>query len=406
MTTVRLLVLDHADDRREIAARFGVPETALTASALLVSDLASDQAADAVGRLAAAGLTVATAPVRPSDGVRDLLLAGPRDRLVAASRHLPDPLASVVDTALERATAPVPPLVAGPHRLPMDGRPLIVGILNATPDSFYDGGRYFGLEQTVARAEAMIAEGVDVIEVGGETARPSVPVIAAHEEIDRVCPVIRAVRHRFAGPIGVDTYKPEVARAALDAGAVICNDISGLADERMALVAAEAGAALVITHIRVRPKVADPWAQYERVTDEVYAFLAERVRRAEALGVSRQSLIIDPGLSFGKQVAHDLTVVRRLREFRGLGLPIYLAASRKNFIRDVMGLPFSELLEGTMAVVAYGVLAGANLIRTHDVQAVRRLVTMLHAILAPTPPVVAEGAPRETGATVAQGGEA
>jgi dihydropteroate synthase len=214
------------------------------------------------------------------------------------------------------------------------------------------------------------------------------------------------VRARFAGPIGVDTYKPEVARAALDAGAVICNDISGLADERMAAVAADAGAALVITHIQGRPKVANPRAQYERVMDEVYAFLAGRVARAETLGVARQSLIVDPGLSFGKQVAHDLTVVRRLREFRGLGLPIYLAASRKNFIRDVMGLPFAELLEGTMAVVAYGVLAGANLIRTHDVRAMRRLVTMLHAVLGPTPPVVAEAPPQETGATVSQGGEA
>jgi dihydropteroate synthase len=142
-------------------------------------------------------------------------------------------------------------------------------------------------------------------------------------------------------------------------------------------------------HIQGRPKQANPYAQYERVVDEVYGFLAERVARAETLGVPRQSLIVDPGLSFGKQVAHDLTVVRRLREFRGLGLPIYLAASRKTFIRDVLGLPFDELLEGTMAVVAFGVLAGANLIRTHDVKAMRRLVTMLTAIRGPTPPVAA-----------------
>jgi dihydropteroate synthase len=233
----------------------------------------------------------------------------------------------------------------------------------------------------------MIAEGVDVIEVGGETARPSVPVISAAEEIDRVCPVIELVRARFAGPVGIDTYKPEVARAGLAAGASICNDISGLADDTMAAVAAGAGAALVITHIQGRPKVANPYAQYARVVDEVYAFLAARVVRAEALGVPRRSLIIDPGLSFGKQTAHDLTVVRRLREFKGLGLPIYLAASRKNFIRDVMGLPFADLLEGTMAVVAIGVVAGATLIRTHDVLPMRRLVTMLHAILGPTPRV-------------------
>jgi dihydropteroate synthase len=268
-------------------------------------------------------------------------------------------------------------------------RTYVMGIVNATPDSFYDGGRYFGVERAIRRTEEMVAEGVDVIEVGGETARPSVPVISPAEEIERVCPVIEAVTARFAGPVGVDTYKPEVARAAVAAGATICNDISGLADEAMARVAARAGAALVITHIRRGPKVADAYAHYERVVDEVYAFLAGRAARAEALGVSRQSLIVDPGLSFGKQPAHDLTIVRRLREFRGLGYPVYLAASRKNFIRDVMELPVAELLEATMAVVAVGVLAGANLIRTHDVRPMRRFVTMLHAVRGPTPPVAA-----------------
>jgi dihydropteroate synthase len=202
--------------------------------------------------------------------------------------------------------------------------------------------------------------------------------------------VIAAIRERYDVPIGIDTYKPQVARAALDAGASIVNDISGLADEQIGVAAAASGAALVIMHIKGRPKVANERAQYDRVVDEVYAFLAQRVARAETLGVARASLIVDPGLSFGKQAAHDVTVVRRLREFRGLGLPIYLAPSRKNFIRDLMGLPFAGLLEATMAVVAYGMLAGANLIRTHDVRAMRRLVTMLQAILGPTPPVVLE----------------
>jgi dihydropteroate synthase len=263
-----------------------------------------------------------------------------------------------------------------------------VGILNATPDSFYDGGRHVGLERSVARAEEMAAEGVDILEVGGETARPSVPMISVAEETARVTPVIEAIASRLPLPIGVDTYKPDVARAALAAGAAIVNDISGLADHRMATVAAGTGAALVITHIQGRPKIANPHAQYERVMDEVYGFLADRAGRAEMLGVPRESLIVDPGLSFGKQAAHDVTVVRRLRELRGLGLPIYLAASRKNFIRDLLGLPFDELLEGTMAVVALGMTAGANLIRTHDVRAMRRFVNMLQAIRGPTPPVV------------------
>jgi dihydropteroate synthase len=375
--TARVLALEHAGDRREVAARFGLLPDDLDGTAIQVGGLDPGTAAGLAAALAAEGVAAGAAP---DGGGADLLVAGRAPAVLAALRARDSALADRCAEAVRRVYEPPPTLVARGRRLPLDGRPLVVGILNATPDSFYDRGRYFGLDRSLARAEAMLEEGADVIEVGGETARPSEPVVPATEEAARVRPVIEAIAARWPVPVGIDTYKPEVARVALDAGASIVNDISGLADERLAEVAAGAGAALVVMHIQGRPKVANPHARYERVVDEVYAFLAARTARAEALGVRREAILVDPGLSFGKRPAHDVALVRRLRELRGLGYPVYLAASRKNFIRDLMGLPFEELLEGTLAVVAVGVRAGASLDRTHDVRATRRVVDMLSAM--------------------------
>ena len=259
-------------------------------------------------------------------------------------------------------------------------RPLVVGILNATPDSFYDRGRYFDRDAAVARAHEMVAEGADLIEVGGETARPGPPV-EDDEEARRVVPLVETLSAGLPIPVSIDTYKPTVAKRAVEAGAVLINDISGLQDIRVAEVAAASGAALVIMHIQGRPKVRQLNPQYRSVVDEVYAFLAAHAAMAEAAGVPRARLVVDPGFSFGKAPRHDVEVLRRLGEFRSLGYPIYLATSRKNYIRDLLGLPFEELLEGTAAAVAYGLAQGASLVRTHDVKFMARLVRMTHAIL-------------------------
>jgi dihydropteroate synthase len=269
-------------------------------------------------------------------------------------------------------------------------RPLVVGILNATPDSFYDQGRYFERDAAVARADAMVAEGADLIEVGGETARPG-PPLDEDEEARRVVPLIEALSARLPIPVSVDTYKPAVAQRAVGAGAVLINDISGLEDIWMAEVAAASGAGLVVMHIQGRPKVRQLNPRYRSVVDEVYAFLEGRTAAAEAAGVPRARLVVDPGFSFGKAPRHDVEVLRRLGEFRSLGYPIYLATSRKNYIRDLLGLPFEELLEGTAAAVAYGVAQGASLVRTHDVRFMARLVRMMHAILSPGPGLEADG---------------
>jgi dihydropteroate synthase len=395
----RVLALDHPADRQEVAERFGLDPRSLGAWTLQIGGLHPARAHRLVGVLREAGQTAAVAAA--DEGI-DVLASGAWATLAAALATEPE-VAEACATAVERMTATPGPLVARSLRLPLDGRPLVVGILNATPDSFYDRGRHFGLDRSIARAEAMVDEGADLIEVGGETLRPAVPPISVDEELARVVPVIEALRARLAHPIAVDTFKPAVAAAAVSAGAVLINDVSGLADERMAEVAAASGAALVVTHIQGRPKVANPRAQYRRVMDDVYAFLAARTARAHALGVPWESLVVDPGFSLGKQPAHDVAIVRRFRELRGLGLPIYLAPSRKNFIRDLLGLPVEELLEGTLAVVACGVLAGARIVRTHDVRATRRLVEMLSAILGPPPAVL----PAETvspGAVAEPGG--
>jgi dihydropteroate synthase len=338
---------------------------------------AAGMAADALARL---GM-----PAVSRDG--EVVVEGPASRFAVVAGGEADLEASVRDAlgiavrALDRFRH-APRLLTACSRTLDLRRPLIVGILNATPDSFYDRGRYFDRDAAIARAREMVAEGADLIEVGGETARPG-PRVHPDEEVRRVVPLVEALAACLPVPVSVDTYKPEVAHRAIGAGAVLINDISGLEDIRMAEIAATTGAALVVMHIQGRPKVRQLAPRYRSVVDDVYAFLETRTAAAEAAGVPRARLVIDPGFSFGKAPHHDVEVLRRLGEFRSLGCPIYLATSRKNYIRDLMGLPFEDLLEGTAAAVAYGVAQGAHFVRTHDVQFMARVVRMMNAIVRP-----------------------
>lgn len=316
-----------------------------------------------------------------------LVLSGPAALFAALPRAEAGGAGKRAAEVLDRFRDPPRVLEAGTLALDLR-RPLIVGVLNATPDSFYDRGRYFGRDTALARADEIVAEGADVIEVGGETARPGPPVDVG-EETRRVVPLIEALAGRLPIPVSVDTYKTEVARSAIEAGAVMINDISGVVDLRMAELAAESRAALVVMHIQGKPKVRQVAPQYRSVVDEVYAFLEDRTAEARAAGVPGSRLLVDPGFSFGKTVEHDLDVLRRLGEFRSLGYPLFLATSRKNYIRDLLGLPFEELLEGTAAAVAYGVAQGAQVVRTHDVRFMVRLVRMVQTIV-PVPPGVDE----------------
>ncbi len=258
----------------------------------------------------------------------------------------------------------------------------IMGILNRTPDSFYDHGKYQGLEAAIRRAEEMLAEGVDIIDVGGEKAGPG-PAVSADEETRRVVPAIEAVRKRTSIPISVDTFKPEVARRAVEAGADIINSIGGFGELDMRRAAVDTGAAAVIMHIRREPRVADPNPVYGDVVRDVRSFLVHRVQECIADGIAPERILVDPGPGFGKTSDQDVEILRNLRDFTDLPYPVLLAVSRKRFIGDTLGLATDERLEGSLAVAAWGTMKGVKIIRTHDVKATRRVVRMIEAVLDP-----------------------
>ncbi|MCK5382076.1 MAG: dihydropteroate synthase [Candidatus Latescibacteria bacterium] len=257
----------------------------------------------------------------------------------------------------------------------------VMGILNVTPDSFSDGGRFLRLDDAVRRAEEMVAEGADLIDVGGESSRPGSDPVPLDEELDRVIPVVEALAKRIPAPISVDTYKAEVARRALDAGAVLVNDISAMRfDPRMKELIAERGVPVILMHMLGTPRDMQISPSYEDVIKEISVFLRDRIAEAVSAGIARTQIVVDPGIGFGKRVADNLEIVRRLDAFHALGCPILLGPSRKSFIGKALDLPSEERLEGTAAVVALSVLRGAHLIRVHDVRQMVRVVRMVEAI--------------------------
>jgi dihydropteroate synthase len=244
--------------------------------------------------------------------------------------------------------------------------PLLMGIVNATPDSFSDAGDHPDLE---ARAAELLEAGADLIDVGGETASGHHPAVSADEEIARVAPLIERIAARGAR-VSIDTYKPEVAEAAIEAGAVLVNDVSGLRDTAMADLCARTGAGLVILHTRVAPKgtLLDP-AHYDDVVADVTGFLHERMAVAVAHGVDPEQLLLDPGPDFAKTPAQTVAVLRRLDDVLALGRPVLLAISNKDFVGALTDRPPRERLAGTLAAVAHGLEAGAHVLRVHDVAA-------------------------------------
>jgi dihydropteroate synthase len=244
----------------------------------------------------------------------------------------------------------------------------IMGIVNATPDSFSDGGRYRGLDAQLARARELGADGAAVIDVGGESGVTNRPAVAAAEEIGRVVPLITRLASEGVR-VSVDTWKAEVARAAVAAGAFMVNDVSGLRDPAMAGVCAEAGASLVITHTRAAPKE-KAFPDYDDVVADVVAFLGERVEQAVAAGVARERIMVDPGVDLAKTPAQSVEVLRRLPELAALGRPVLLAVSRKDVIGAITGRAPRERLAGTLAAVGAGLEAGVAMLRVHDVAAV------------------------------------
>jgi dihydropteroate synthase len=259
---------------------------------------------------------------------------------------------------------------AGERTLALGGRPWLMGIVNATPDSFSDAGRHPTLEARVALARELIAAGADIVDVGGESGVTNAPAVAPAEEIARVVPLIERIVGELGAVVSVDTYKPAVAAAAIAAGACIVNDVSGLRDPELADVCARTGAALVLMHTRAAPKqkLLDPSLD-GRVAADVVAFLEQRMQLARSRGVADEQLILDPGPDFGKTPAQTVESLRRLDDVHALGRPVLLALSRKDFIGAITGRAPRERLAGTLAAVAWGVEAGGHVLRLHDVEA-------------------------------------
>ena len=279
-------------------------------------------------------------------------------------------------------SAPERALSTGRGTLVLGGRPRLMGIVNATPDSFSDAGEHPTLEDRFGLAEALAAEGAEVIDIGGESGVTNRPPVAAEEEIERVVPLISRVARALDVMVSVDTYKPAVARAAVDAGAAIVNDVSGLRDPRLAEVCAETGAALVLMHTRAAPKekLLDPGLD-GMVMDDVEAFLSQRIELALERGMAFEQLLLDPGPDFGKTPAQTVEALRDLERLHALGRPLLLAVSRKDFVGALTGRAPRARLAGTLAAVGRGLEAGVHMLRVHDVAATADFVTV-HAALA------------------------
>jgi dihydropteroate synthase len=263
------------------------------------------------------------------------------------------------------------------RRLELSGRPLLMGIVNASPDSFSDGGDHPTLEARVAHGAELLAAGADLLDVGGESARGDQPAVDAATEIERVVPLIVRLTSELGATVAVDTYKPAVAEAAIAAGAVLVNDVSGLRDPALAALCARTGAGLVIVHTRIEPKgtLLDP-GRYEDVVADVVGFLRERMQLALDAGVAPEQLLLDPGPDFAKTPAQTVAVLRALEELRELGPPLLLAVSNKDFVGAVTGRGARDRLAGTLAAMSFGVDAGASVLRVHDVAAAADFLRM------------------------------
>ncbi|QHZ59297.1 dihydropteroate synthase [Brevibacillus sp. NSP2.1] len=266
-------------------------------------------------------------------------------------------------------------LNCGRYTLPLGERTLVMGILNVTPDSFSDGGRFVDLDHALAQARAMVEAGADIIDIGGESTRPGAEPVGEAEELDRVLPVIRRLSAELSVPLSIDTYKAAVAERALDAGAHIINDVWGAKrDPRMAEVAARRGVPIILMHNRTDTDYRDFYSDFVRD-------LRESVQIALQAGVREEQIILDPGIGFVKTVEQNLETMRRLDDLVALGYPVLLATSRKRMIGHVLDLPVDDRVEGTAATVALGVAKGCHMVRVHDVKEMKRVTKMMDAML-------------------------
>lgn len=294
---------------------------------------------------------------------------------VVASRRLPRRIRP------RRAARALRAIPCGGTRLVYRGRPLVMGVLNVTPDSFSDGGRFFAPEEALRHGIQMVREGAELIDVGGESTRPGAVPVPLEEELRRTIPVIQQLAKVVEVPISIDTSKAEVARQALDAGASMVNDVTALrGDGQMARVVAASRAGLILMHMRGTPQTMQRSPRYHDVVEEVASFLTEAAARAEDAGVARSCILVDPGFGFGKTVSHNLRLMRALPRLVALGYPVVVGPSRKSFIGNTLDAQPDDRLAGTMACVAWAQASGVHVVRVHDVKPTAQLVRMLEAI--------------------------
>ena len=261
------------------------------------------------------------------------------------------------------------------------GRPLIMGVVNVTPDSFYDGGRYLDTEAAVAHAVRLVEEGADLLDIGAESTRPGADVVSEKEERRRVIPVVTAVAKAVTVPISIDTSKAAIAREALDAGAVLVNDVTALrGDSAMVDVVARSGAGIVLMHMYGTPRTMQQAPRYNDVVEEISVFFEERIRFAMTHGIVRRQIILDPGIGFGKLLVHNLTLLAQLRCFEIFECPLLVGVSQKAFLGQLLDRPVQERQWGTAAAVAMAVDRGAGILRVHDVRVMKDVVQVAAAI--------------------------
>jgi dihydropteroate synthase len=272
-------------------------------------------------------------------------------------------------------------IVCGHHILRLSQRTQVMGILNRTPDSFSDGGRFVDEDKAVAHVEQMVRDGADSIDIGGESTRPGSLSVSVGEELDRVIPIIRRVAASIDVPISIDTQKSEVAEAALEAGASLVNDISALrGDDRMKHVVAKYGVPVVLMHMKGTPRMMQVNPEYENLTEELRLFFKETIEIAQHAGIAEDKMIIDPGIGFGKTTAHNLSIIKDLRSLTIFKRPILIGTSRKSFIGKVLGRDVQERLMGTAASVAISIINGATIIRVHDIKEMVEVARLADAI--------------------------
>ena len=281
--------------------------------------------------------------------------------------------------ATRLAPAVTPTLHLGSRRHDITHRALVMGILNRTPDSFYDKGATFALDKVWPRAEQLVADGADILDIGGVKAGPG-PEVAEDEELERVVPVVSGLVARFDVPVSVDTWRASVARASYAEGAVMGNDISGLADPDYAAAAAAYGAAVVITHIRLAPRIPDPEPHYDDLVPDVARFLTKRAAGAVAAGVPAERIVLDAGLDLGKTAEQSLTLLRASAMLAGLGYPLLLSASHKTFLGKILDLELTARREASIGAAALGIAWGCRIVRVHDVKGTCRVRDALAAV--------------------------